>query len=220
MSRGAQGKGDVTTLIVGFPPGGPVDLLARLLAEHLGPLLASVVVVENRVGASGRIAASAVVAAPATGRTLLLTPGAMITLHPHLYRDLPYEPLAQLAPLLRVTGAQFVSLQQHETIPEGYPLIPVVDDCDSVDTTAAIVQQLDLVIAVDTMVAHLAGGLGRPVWTLHKLAADWRWMAGREDSPWYPTMRLFRQRRLLEWREVFDEIAQELSGLVKRGRQA
>ena len=71
-----------------------------------------------------------------------------------------------------------------------------------IDLTAAIVAELDLVITVDSMLAHLAGALGRPVWTLLPFAADWRWMTGRDDSPWYPTMRLFRQPRFGAWDDV------------------
>jgi tetratricopeptide (TPR) repeat protein len=119
-------------------------------------------------------------------------------------------------PLLRISGVQFLSLQQHRTIPEGCPLIPVVDDSDSIATTAAIVLQLDLTITVDTMIAHLAGGLGRPVWTLHKLAADWRWMAGREDSPWYPGMRLFRQSRFGDWEGVVQRVGAALTTISSR----
>ena len=69
---------------------------------------------------------------------------------------------------------------------------------------------LDLIITVDSMTAHLAGALGRPVWTLLKQDADWRWMDDRDDSPWYPTMRLFRQRVPGEWRELVARVALEL----------
>ena len=70
---------------------------------------------------------------------------------------------------------------------------------------------LDLVITVDTMVAHLAGALGRPVWTLLPADCDWRWMDGRSDSPWYPSMRLFRQRRAGRWQEVLDDVIAALA---------
>jgi ADP-heptose:LPS heptosyltransferase len=73
------------------------------------------------------------------------------------------------------------------------------------DTTQAIAE-LDLVIAVDTSVAHLAGALGKPVWTLLPFDADWRWMTGRQDSPWYPTMTLFRQPKPGDWTEVIRQI--------------
>ena len=72
--------------------------------------------------------------------------------------------------------------------------------------TAAIMQSLDLVISVDSAVAHCAGALGVPVWVFLPLVPDWRWLLEREDSPWYPTMRLFRQKQLNNWQEVFDRI--------------
>ena len=98
----AQGSRAPTVLVVGFAAGGVTDRLARTLAEPLRDSLAGPVVVENRVGAGGRIAVAAVVAAPPTGRTLLLTPGAMVTLQPHLFRDLPYDTLTQLVPVAMV----------------------------------------------------------------------------------------------------------------------
>ena len=72
--------------------------------------------------------------------------------------------------------------------------------------TAAVIEQLDLVITVDTAVAHLAGALGRPVWILLPYAADWRWLHGRGDSPWYPSALLFRQPALGDWRTVLDAV--------------
>ena len=79
--------------------------------------------------------------------------------------------------------------------------------------TAAVIDQLDLTISVDTSVLHLAGALGRPVWALISAKSDWRWMVNREDSPWYPTLRLFRQARLDDWQEVVARVAaQALSG--------
>ncbi len=81
--------------------------------------------------------------------------------------------------------------------------------------TASIIEKLDLVISVDTSVAHLAGALGRPVWTLLPFIPDWRWMLDREDTPWYPTMKLFRQRVPGSWEEVFERVAVELINYVK-----
>ena len=72
--------------------------------------------------------------------------------------------------------------------------------------TAAVISQLDLVICVDTAVAHLAGALGKPVWLMLQKDPDWRWMLEREDSPWYPTMRLFRQRGYGDWSEVIERV--------------
>jgi hypothetical protein len=76
---------------------------------------------------------------------------------------------------------------------------------------ATRVMTLDLVITVDTMMAHLAGALGRPVWALLPAECDWRWMEGRNDSPWYPSMRLFRQRQAGDWQDVLDDILVELA---------
>jgi hypothetical protein len=76
--------------------------------------------------------------------------------------------------------------------------------------TAAAMMDLDVVITSDTAVAHLAGALGRPVWVALALAPEWRWLLGREDSPWYPTMRLFRQTRFGDWHEVFERMARVL----------
>jgi ADP-heptose:LPS heptosyltransferase len=77
---------------------------------------------------------------------------------------------------------------------------------------------MDLVITVDTMYAHLAGALGRPVWVLLPFAPDWRWMLHREDSPWYPTMRLFRQPARGAWRPVIERVRSELEAWVKDKR--
>jgi hypothetical protein len=80
--------------------------------------------------------------------------------------------------------------------------------------TAAIVEQLDLVISIDTSVAHLAGALGKPCWTLiPRLHADWRWLRERTDSPWYPTMRLYRQTEPLDWAAVIGRIETDLEAL-------
>ncbi|MBN8281154.1 MAG: hypothetical protein J0M16_11135 [Gammaproteobacteria bacterium] len=76
--------------------------------------------------------------------------------------------------------------------------------------TAALVEMMDLVIAVDTSVAHLAGGLGRPTWVLLPNHPDWRWLLDRDDSPWYPTMRLFRQRAMLDWDSVLGSVSEAL----------
>ena len=76
--------------------------------------------------------------------------------------------------------------------------------------TAAVMQQLNLVVSVDTSVAHCAGALGIPVWVALPFAADWRWLWHRADTPWYPTMRLFRQQKPGEWTEVFKRMAAEI----------
>src|SRR5205823_2937597 len=84
--------------------------------------------------------------------------------------------------------------------------------------TAAMMMNLDLVITSDTAVAHLAGALGMPVWVALPFVPDWRWLLDRADSPWYPTMRLFRQKRAGDWAEVFAEIESALKSVVAAGR--
>ena len=113
--------------------------------------------------------------------------------------------LSQFAPLAEVPGVVFVSLQKGEpaaqakTPPPGMRLIDWTTELKDFADTAALAECLDLVISVDTAVAHLAGALGKPVWVLNRFDTCWRWLVGREDSPWYPTMRLFRQPRFLDW---------------------
>ncbi|MGI4826590.1 MAG: glycosyltransferase family 9 protein, partial [Janthinobacterium lividum] len=79
--------------------------------------------------------------------------------------------------------------------------------------TAASIKEMDLVISVDTSVAHLAGALGKPVWLLIATVADWRWFTAREDSPWYPSMRIFRQTSFMDWKEVLGRVHTALSDL-------
>jgi ADP-heptose:LPS heptosyltransferase len=80
-------------------------------------------------------------------------------------------------------------------------------DPASFQDAAAVVTALDLVLSVDTAMAHLAGTLGRPVWVLLPYVPDWRWLRDREDSPWYPSMRLFRQRQAGDWNHVLGQVA-------------
>ncbi len=80
--------------------------------------------------------------------------------------------------------------------------------------TAALLSQLDLVITVDTSVAHLAGALGRPTWILLPYLPDWRWLLGRDDSPWYPTVRLFRQDATRDYGSVVARVRSELDVMI------
>jgi hypothetical protein len=124
-------------------------------------------------------------------------------------------PLEQLSPLAGIPGVALVNLQRgpeyrcRRETPAPLPLVNVFDTDDIADA-AATIAALDLVITVDTMVAHLAGALGAPVWLMLHVAADWRWLLDRSDSPWYPTMRLFRQRRPGEWGPVIGKVAAAL----------
>jgi ADP-heptose:LPS heptosyltransferase len=86
---------------------------------------------------------------------------------------------------------------------------------DTLSDTAALIANLDLVVGVDTAVTHLAGALGKPVWLLLACTPDWRWLIGREDSPWYPTMRLFRQDQRGDWGGVIERARIALDSLVK-----
>jgi ADP-heptose:LPS heptosyltransferase len=129
-------------------------------------------------------------------------------------------PLARLMPLLRATDAVFIGLQQGEAAGQIRQLPPLLrfdnigPELKDFGDTAAVLAHLDLLISVDTAAAHLAGALGRPVWVLLSFAADWRWLFDRSDSPWYPTMRLFRQPQPGNWAAAVESVAQALAGLV------
>ncbi|MGD0107769.1 MAG: tetratricopeptide repeat protein [Rhodopila sp.] len=128
----------------------------------------------------------------------------------------------ELAPLGGVGGVHLVSLQKDppkvpDEVRRGLSLIdPMADVVDFADT-AALVANLDLVISVDTSVAHLAGALGRPVWLLSRYDACWRWLDRREDSPWYPGMRIYQQERPLDWSGVIGRVRADLAAFVRHG---
>jgi len=133
-------------------------------------------------------------------------------------------PLAALAPLTEVPGVRLISLQkgfgeeQLSTLPSSMRVETLGADFDAgtdafVDTAAAMTC-LDLVVTCDTSIAHLAGALALPVWVALKIDAEWRWLTERADSPWYPTMRLFRQARRGVWGDVFEAMALELVALA------
>jgi tetratricopeptide (TPR) repeat protein len=129
-------------------------------------------------------------------------------------------PLRCLEPLATVAGVHLISLQkgpgeeQLRTLAGRFPVVDLGPDFNrdggAFLDTAAVMQQLDLVVTVDTAAAHLAGALGVPVWVLLSRIADWRWLREREDTPWYPSMRLFRQRQLGDWPEVAARVADAL----------
>ncbi|MBV8654370.1 MAG: hypothetical protein JO255_23115, partial [Alphaproteobacteria bacterium] len=127
---------------------------------------------------------------------------------------------AQLAPLAGIDGVSFVSLQkgaaaaQAKTPPAGLTLHDWTEELDSFADTAALVQGLDLVISVDTSVAHLAGALARPVWLLNRFDSCWRWLEGRDDSPWYPGLRQFRQVSPGDWDGVLQRVRDALHELA------
>jgi hypothetical protein len=128
----------------------------------------------------------------------------------------------------KIPGVRLISLQRSEDAKELNHLPPEMtveglgDNFDSgpdafIDS-AAVMQSLDLIITSDTSIAHLAGALGRPVWVALKYVPDWRWLLDRADTPWYPTMRLFRQTISGDWTNVFEEMENELATLVLQNK--
>lgn len=126
-------------------------------------------------------------------------------------------PPAAMAPLLDVDGIRFFSLQKDGPPLENTKVEPLGPQLANFSDTAAAIDALDLVISVDTAVAHLAGALGKPVWVILGASADWRYMLDRQDSPWYPTMRLFRSPELGDWTKIADQVAGTLRSCIARG---
>jgi Glycosyltransferase family 9 (heptosyltransferase) len=128
--------------------------------------------------------------------------------------------LATLAPLAAVSGVQFVGLQKGPAAPDArtpagaFDLLDVMDEVRDFADTAAIIANLDLVVSVDTSVVHLAGAMGKPAFLLDRYDHCWRWLSGREDSPWYPSLRIFLQRRPGEWAPVVARVAAALTRMV------
>jgi tetratricopeptide (TPR) repeat protein len=131
-------------------------------------------------------------------------------------------PLRYFAPLAQVPGVCLLSLQkgagsgQLAEVRDLFAVTDLGDRLHDFTDTAAVMKNLDLVITSDTAAAHLAGALGVPVWVALSFAADWRWLLDRCDCPWYPTMRLFRQRESGDWRRVFEEINSALHEAASR----
>jgi tetratricopeptide (TPR) repeat protein len=133
-------------------------------------------------------------------------------------------PLAEFAPLAAVEGVRLVVLQQGEgrsqlsEVADRFPLIDFGEEVDrhggAFRDSAAIIMNLDLVVTSDTSLAHVAAALGRPVWMAVCAAPEWRWQREGESTPWYPSMRLFRQQALDHWSEVFRQIAGQLPGYL------
>jgi hypothetical protein len=129
-------------------------------------------------------------------------------------------PLQEFAPVAAIPGVHLISLQkqfgmaQMASLRDQFAVVDLGEQLDATTApfldTAAVMKNLDLVITSDSAVAHLAGALGVPVWLATSYAAEWRWQVNREDSPWYPTMRLFRQPALHDWNSVFRRMAKEL----------
>ncbi len=137
-------------------------------------------------------------------------------------------PLVEFSQLAEVPGVRLISLQRRDGLEQlanassQFSIVELGRDVDAAHgafmDTAAIMQHLDLVVTSDTATAHLAGALGVPVWVALAHAAEWRWLADRDDSPWYPTMRLFRQLEWNEWTTVFRRMATALAArVIRRG---
>jgi hypothetical protein len=131
-----------------------------------------------------------------------------------------------LQPLAEVEGVRLIGLQKgagtEQLAGVGFAVRLLGEELDGggafVDT-AAVMKGLDLVVSADTAAAHVAGGLGVPVWLALSQVCDWRWLREREDTPWYLSLRLFRQQRLGAWRGVFDRMGEELKGVVRRAKK-
>jgi tetratricopeptide (TPR) repeat protein len=125
--------------------------------------------------------------------------------------------LADFRPLANVTGVALLALQKGPKTGQAgayygrAPLINIGAEIEDYDDTMAILDNLDLLVTVDTSVAHLAGAMGRPAWIMLPRAPDWRWLLDRADTPWYPTVRLFRQTTARRWEDVAEAIAAELA---------
>jgi tetratricopeptide (TPR) repeat protein len=136
-------------------------------------------------------------------------------------------PLAALAPLAEIPGVRLISLQKQPAaaeiagVPFGKSIKRILNETDlsavAVLDLAALVANLDLVVSIDSMPAHLAGALGRPVFTALPAVPDWRWLTERDDTPWYPTMRLFRQDQRRQWGPVFEHIASAIRDRLPSG---
>lgn len=140
-------------------------------------------------------------------------------IHAHLIDQRRSVSLKTLEPLLSLAHVQFYSLQLEKsesdlTFASQNNIKDVMDNVTDFMDTAALVEKLDLLIAVDTSVVHVAGALGKPVWVLSRFDGCWRWLNNREDSPWYPSARVFGQRKPGDWQEVVERVKNELLALL------
>ncbi|MHC4559811.1 MAG: tetratricopeptide repeat protein [Planctomycetota bacterium] len=130
--------------------------------------------------------------------------------------------LRHFLPLAKIPGVRLYGLQKGNAVGQVKDLagqmsvMNLADELKDFTDTAAVIENLDLVISVDTAVLHLAGAMGKPAWAILPFTPDWRWMLDRQDSPWYPTLRLFRQIRYGDWDDVFQRVAEELKILAGR----
>ncbi|MBW1783332.1 MAG: tetratricopeptide repeat protein [Deltaproteobacteria bacterium] len=129
-------------------------------------------------------------------------------------------PLKELVPLLRIPGIEFIGLQKGAhakevfSLPKEVAFANIGEAFEDFSDTAAAIEHLDLIVSIDTSVAHLAGAMGKPVWVMLLMSPDWRWLMDRRDSPWYPTMRLFRQSRPGDWEAPVRQMERELRACI------
>jgi hypothetical protein len=134
--------------------------------------------------------------------------------------------LSRLASLWSAASPRFIGIQRElrgedgELLAREPRVMQIGAELDDFADTAAVIALVDLVVSVDTSVAHLAGAMGRPVWILLPFSPDWRWALAGESSPWYPTARLFRQPGLGDWDSVIERVGRELDRFVREGRDA
>ncbi|MEK6879659.1 MAG: tetratricopeptide repeat protein [Nanoarchaeota archaeon] len=119
---------------------------------------------------------------------------------------------------LKIPDVVFFSLQKGDASKQlnDPEIIDIADEINDFNDTAAVIENLDLIISVDTSVAHLAGAMAKPTWTLLSFIPDWRWLIDRTDSPWYPSMKLFRQKKLGDWDSLFNEVSKELKKISRK----
>ena len=129
------------------------------------------------------------------------------------HRSVPFD---LLAPLLALPVTWYV-LQSEPGLSDCPRDLGIVAGTNDILELAEVMRSLDLVITIDSMTAHLAGALGTRVWTMLPARADWRWLEGRDDTPWYPTMRLFRQERQGEWEGVVERVTRDLGERIREG---
>lgn len=143
--------------------------------------------------------------------------------HPKRYRAdrRRSAPLARLATLGTVPGITWYSLQKGDAAEQArgpnapFPIVDLTDELESFEDTAALIEALDLIVAVDTAVGHLAGALAKPTWSMLRYDCCWRWLKDRTDSPWYPQARLYRQPQRFDWESVAATVAHDLAALVR-----
>lgn len=141
--------------------------------------------------------------------------GGRIGMSKHALRVLPVERL----PVLDQEGLCFVNLQKPDPaapqIPRFARWLDWMHECGDFADTAALISELDVVVSSDTVVAHLAGALGKPVFLLNRFGSEWRWLHGRQDSPWYPSMRIFQQTAFKDWDGALEQVRAALGGLLR-----